>query len=134
MNFNSLGIESSMLAQDSQKLFWLHNFSSKHVSVGVRKNISAELFIDTQKLLSGNTLRANVYIFLYISVRTFLLQRQSKVLCGGGWVWGRLNNFFKSALMQIWKSSYIFVLRQKQFLILRIFELFTFEVCKLKLG
>ena len=39
-------------------------------------------------------------------------------------------------LMQIWKSSYMFVFIQKQypenfeFLVLRIFELFAHEVCK----
>ena len=37
MNLNSLGIESSMLTQDSQKLFWLYNFSSKYVSVWCQK-------------------------------------------------------------------------------------------------
>ena len=44
---------------------------------------------------------------------------------------------FKGPLMQIWKSSYMFGFIKKQypenfpFLILRILELFTREVCKL---
>ena len=43
---------------------------------------------------------------------------------------------FKDTLMQIWKSSYMFVFIQKQypenfsFLILSIIELFTSEICK----
>ena len=44
--------------------------------------------------------------------------------------------YFKGTLMEIWKSSYMFVFIQKQypenfsFLILSIIELFTSEICK----
>ena len=44
---------------------------------------------------SWNTLKANVCIFLYISIRKFLLHRSSKIWWGGGWVEGWLNNFVK---------------------------------------
>ena len=36
-NLNSLDIETNMLPQHSQKPFWLHKYSSKHVSVWCHK-------------------------------------------------------------------------------------------------
>ena len=36
-------------------------------------------------------------MFLYISVRKVLFERRSKILFGGGWFGGRLNNFLKVA-------------------------------------
>ena len=50
---------------------------------GVRKNIRTAPFLDAQELYSWSTLKANVCIFLYISDRTFLFQRRSKILSGG---------------------------------------------------
>ena len=57
---------------------------------GVRKNILAASFLDAKEQHSWSTLKGNVYIFLYISVREFLFQRHSKILSDGGWVgdWG----------------------------------------------
>ena len=53
------------------------------------------------------------------------------------WTLNIYNNYItKGILMQIWKSPYMFVFMQKQypenfaFLILRILELFSCEVCK----
>ena len=66
-----------------QKCFWL--FSEK-------KNISTVQLLDVQELHSLNTLKANLCIFLYISVRKCLFQRRRKFLSGG-----RLNNFQKVA-------------------------------------
>ena len=94
-NLNSLDIENNMLPQHSQKPFWLYKFSSKHVSVWCQKNICTAPFPDTQKLYSWSTLKANVCIFLYISLRKFLFQRHSVLiqmlyLVGvgmGGWGW-----------------------------------------------
>ena len=51
---------------------------------GVRKNICAAPFIDAQELPSSSTLKANVCIFLYISLRNVLFQGRSKVLSGKG--------------------------------------------------
>ena len=89
-NLNSLNIEKNMHQQQSQKPFSLFKFSSKQ-PVGVRKNICTGPFLDVQELHSRSTLKANVCIFLYISVKIFLFQRFSKLLSG----WGRLNNFLK---------------------------------------
>ena len=64
---------------------------------GVRKKICNGPFLGSQELHSSRTLKANVSIFLYISLKEFLFQRRSKFLyggIGGGWV---LNNFLKAA-------------------------------------
>ena len=50
---------------------------------GVRKIICTTPFPDGQLLLSWSTLKANVCIFLYISLRKYLFQRLSKISCGG---------------------------------------------------
>ena len=89
-NLNSLNIEKNMHQQQSQKPFSLFKFSSKQ-PVGVRKNICTGPFLDVQELHSRSTLKANVCVFLYISVKNFLFERFSKLLSG----WGRLNNFLK---------------------------------------
>ena len=78
MNLNSPHAENKMV-QQNLLLF------------GVRKNICTAPFLDTQELHSWSTLKANVCIFLYIS----LISRY-KILSdgmGGGW---RLNNFLKT--------------------------------------
>ena len=57
---------------------------------GVRKNVWAASFLDAKELYSVSTLKGNICVFLYISVRKFLFQRGSKVLSDRGWVgdWG----------------------------------------------
>ena len=67
------------------------NFPANMFQFSVRKSICAALFLDTQEPHSWSTLKANVCVFLYISVRNFLFQRRSKVLpdgdgLGGGWI------------------------------------------------
>ena len=97
---NSLDIENNMLPKHNQNFFLFYTFSSKHVSDWCQKKwtkICNGPFLDTQELHSSSTLKANVCIFLYISVRKFLFQRRSKILpggIGGGW---RLNNCLKAA-------------------------------------
>ena len=54
-------------------------------------------FLDAQELHSWSTLKANVCIFPYISVRKCLCQRRSKILSDGERVGGRLNNFLNAA-------------------------------------
>ena len=73
------------------------NFPANMFLFGARKNICTAPFLDVQELHSWSTLKANFCIFVYISLRKCLFQRDSKVLSGGGWVWGRLNNFLKAA-------------------------------------
>ena len=54
----------------------------------LEKIICTVPFLDTQEPHSWRTLKANVCVFLYISVRKFLFQRRSKVLSDGdGKVW-----------------------------------------------
>ena len=65
-----------------QTCFWLVS----------KKNICTALFLDAQELHSQSTQKANVFIFLYISVKYILFQRCRKLLSGGG-----LNHFSKAA-------------------------------------
>ena len=51
---------------------------------GARKNISTAPFLDAKELQYWSSLKENVSIFLYISLRKFLFQKRSKVLSGGG--------------------------------------------------
>ena len=96
-NLNSLGVESNMLPQYSQKPFWLKNFSSKHVSVWCQKNICTAPFLDAQELHSSSSLKANVCIFLYIPVRDILFQRRSKILSSEGSFGVTQNDFLNVA-------------------------------------
>ena len=51
---NSLDIQNKMFPQHSQKPFWFHKFSSKHVSVGVRKFPKENFYFrEVVKILSG---------------------------------------------------------------------------------
>ena len=50
---------------------------------GVRKNICIAPFPDAQELLSYGSLKTNVCMFLYISLRIFLFQIRSEILSGG---------------------------------------------------
>ena len=84
-NPNSLDIENNLLRQHSQKLNMLLSLVKK------KKTFALHHFLKHKNCI----LEANVYIFLYISVRKFLFHRRSKILFGGGWVGGRLNNLFK---------------------------------------
>ena len=72
-NLNLLDIENNMLSQHSQKAFWLYKFSADVFLFGVRKNICTAPFLDAQELHSWSTLKANVCIFLYISLRNFFV-------------------------------------------------------------
>ena len=84
-NHNSFHIENGMLPQHSQKPFWLYKFSTNMFLFGVWKNVCTAPFLDAQEFHSWRTLKANVCILLYISLRRFLFQRRSKVLSGKGW-------------------------------------------------
>ena len=106
---------SSRKSQSQQKLAkkitdFSIRFNSKHLTYFInltcfclmpeKKNCNGP-FLDTQELQSSSTLKANVCIFLYISLKKILFQRLCKILSGGigggiggGW---RLNNFLKAA-------------------------------------
>ena len=81
----------------SQKSFKLHKFSSKHVSAWCQKKKIVLHHFLTPKNTFLSTLKANVHIFLDISVRKFLFQRSNNILSDGEWIGERLNNFFKAA-------------------------------------
>ena len=68
------------------------NFPTNIFLSGVRRDICTSQFLDTQELDSLSTLKANISIFLYFSVRKFLFQRRSEISSGEG----RLNNFLKA--------------------------------------
>ena len=79
MKFNSLEIENIMLYNTAKNLSHFTYFPANIYLFGVRKHICTASFLDPQELHSWSTLKANVCIFLYISVRKFLFQRSSKI-------------------------------------------------------
>ena len=81
----------------AKKLSGFTNFPANMFLFGVRKNICTAWFLDAQEPHSWSTLKANVFIFLHISVRRFLFQRHVKILSGEGWVVERLIYFLKAA-------------------------------------
>ena len=111
----------------SRNLSHFTNFPANIFLFGVRKNICTASFLGAKELHSWSTLKANVYIFLYIFVRKFLFQRRSKILSGlerriDFFKGGRCNwNFRKSIIFSIsilpsialkrWNFPYIFDLR-----------------------
>ena len=79
-----------MPPEHNQKPFWLYKIFSKHVSVWCQKKHLHCTISWCPELHSWSTLKANVCIFLYITVRKLLLQRRRKILSDRGWVGGRL--------------------------------------------
>ena len=79
----------------AKKLSQFTNFPANMVLFVVRKKICTAPFPDVQELLSRRTLKENVYIFLYISLRKVLFRRRSKILSGGMWGGGTLKNFLR---------------------------------------
>ena len=73
------------------------NFPPKMFLFGVIKNICTTLLPYAQELLYWSTLKANVCIFLQISLRKCLLQRLSNILSCGMRGEERLNNLLKVA-------------------------------------
>ena len=75
------------------------NFPANIFLFGVRKSICTAPFLDAQELHSWSTLKANVCIFLYISVWNFSYKDVVIFYLMGGWlgVGGRLTNFRKAA-------------------------------------
>ena len=63
----------------------------------VKKNVYTARFLDASELYSRITLKTNVCIFMYISLRQFLFQSRSKILCGDIGGGGKLTNFLKAA-------------------------------------
>ena len=83
---NSLYIEKNMFPQQSfltlKVLSHFTSFPANMFLVGVRKKICTTPFLEAQELHSPSTLKGNVCIFLYISVRKSLFQRRRKLLSG----------------------------------------------------
>ena len=75
-----------ILLQYSRKPYPVYKFTNKHVSGVCQK------FLNAQELHSQSIWKANICIFLYISVIKFLFQIRRNFLSGGG-----LNNFLKPA-------------------------------------
>ena len=93
----------------------IKNFPTSMFLFDVRKNICTAPFLDALELHSWRTLKANVRIFLYISLRTFLFQRNSKILSGDMRgvlrrvaVWGSQNVLQFFILIEIFGNSTIF--------------------------
>ena len=75
MNLSSFEIGNNMPPNTAKKLSQFTNFPAKMFLFGVRKYIFTAPFPDGQELLSWSTLKANICIFLYISLKNFLFQR-----------------------------------------------------------
>ena len=95
MGLNSLDTENKMLPQHSQQPFWLYKYSANMFLFGVRKVFALYHFWTLNNCILN--FKANICIFMYISVRNYLFQRFSKILSGKEWVEGRLNNFLRAA-------------------------------------
>ena len=63
------------------------NFPANMFLFGARKNICAAPFPDAEELLFWSTLKANIYIFQYISIRNFYFKDVSRfyLVVWGGW-------------------------------------------------
>ena len=86
MKLKSLDIENNMLLQCNQIAFWFKNFPADMFLFGVSKNICTAPFLDAQELHSWSTLKENVSIFQYISVRKFCFKEVVRFnLMGVGW-------------------------------------------------
>ena len=82
-NLNSLNIVKSILLHSQKPTHFIH-FSANMFLVSARKNICTAPFLYAQEVYSRSTGKANVCIFLYISVKTIFFQRRTKFLSGGG--------------------------------------------------
>ena len=86
-----------MLPQHSQNPFRLYKFCGEHVSVWCQKKYLHSTISRRPRTAFLNHFERKCLYILYISVRIFLFQGRSKILSGGGWVGGRLNNFLRAA-------------------------------------
>ena len=114
---------------------------------GVRKNICTTPFRDSQELHSWSTLKANVFIFLYISLKK-LFPRRSKVISGvcvcvwgggggmgGDWinflrwfsVWALQNVWQFCILIEIFENSTIFCISILLFIALKLLNFFKLK-------
>ena len=78
-----LKIKCSQNKAKQNKLSQFTNFPTDMFLFGVRKNICIASFPDAQELLSSNNLKANVCMFLYISLKKNLFQSPSQILSDG---------------------------------------------------
>ena len=83
----------------AKRLSHFTNFPENMFLFSVEKNICTKPFLDGQELhwSTWGTLKANVYIFQYISGERFLFQRRSTILSGECWFSLRWNNFLDLA-------------------------------------
>ena len=77
--------------------FWLCKFSSKYDSVWCHKNICTVPFLVSQEPNSWSFLKANAFVFLYISVKENFCSKDVVRFYLMGMGWGRLNSFLKAA-------------------------------------
>ena len=73
MTLNSLNILKNMLPQHCQKPSQFITIPANIFLVGVRKNICTAPYLDVQEPYSWSTGKANVSIFLCISIGSFNL-------------------------------------------------------------
>ena len=69
------------------------NFSANMFLFGVRKSIFTATFFEGQKLHSCSILKANIFMFLCISLRKCLFKRHSKIFFWWGMGWGEAEEF-----------------------------------------
>ena len=105
-----------MLPKHRQKTFSVWKFSSKHVWCQ-KKHLRCPIFRRPRTTFLKHYLKANVFIFLYISLRNFLFQWRSKILSGGTWrkaekrlaVWVSWDLLYFFILIEIFRNSNIFL-------------------------
>ena len=82
-NLDSINIAKIYSRNTAKNLTHFTNFPANMFLVGARKNICTVSFLGVQELHYRSTGKANICIFLYISVRKYLFQRRRKLLSGG---------------------------------------------------
>ena len=74
----------------------LTSFLTNMFLFGVRKNIWTTLFLEAQEMHSWSNLKANISIFLYISLKKYFFKDLVRLYLMG-WNSRRMNNFLKTA-------------------------------------
>ena len=105
-----------MFPDTAKNLSDFTNFLANMFLCGVRKNICTASFLDTQELHSWSTLKVNVCIFPYISLKKTLFPRHSNVLSGGSGMAEDWINFLRR--FTVWTLQNVL----KFFILIELFE------------
>ena len=129
-----------MLPNIAKNLSHFTNFLANMFLCDVRKNICTASFLDTQELHSWSTLKVNVRIFLYITLKKICFQDVIMFYLvgsgmGGDWinflrwfsVWALQNVWQFCILIEIFENSTIFCISILLFIALKLLNFFKLK-------